>query len=106
VLEPATYAGAEGLLLRITCRGSDPHMAGAIDLFVANGDPQATGEVDCFYRNNGQGGFDRQSIGDATSSVANSFNVAWVDYDLDGHLDLFVARCARLTTDNIMIVRV
>jgi sugar lactone lactonase YvrE len=60
---------------------------GDLDVFVANGPDQANR----LYLNNGDGSFSAATEGEIVSDIGNSRAASWVDYDNDGHLDLFVA---------------
>lgn len=60
---------------------------GDIDLFVVN---QYT-PTNTFYRNNGDGTFSAVDIGGPIHDGNRDEGVNWVDYDNDGHLDLFIA---------------
>jgi hypothetical protein len=86
----ACWLPVADLLAVADCRVFESHTSGAVDLFVANGF-NAPGSVNHLYKNNGMGGFVKQSLGDITSDVAPSFGAAFGDYDNDGFLDLFVA---------------
>jgi hypothetical protein len=63
------------------------------DLFVTN----IIGESHVLYLNDGAGNFDdartRSGLGAATADMTG-FGTGWVDYDNDGHLDLFVTNGA------------
>jgi hypothetical protein len=62
---------------------------GLLDLFVANG---AFGPPldNALFRNKGDGTFEKVSAGSPANDQGHSFGCAWVDYDNDGFLDLFV----------------
>ncbi|MEL6254697.1 MAG: VCBS repeat-containing protein, partial [Bacteroidota bacterium] len=61
---------------------------GDLDLFVSNN----VRAVNHLYQNNGDGTFTRQdSIGDISSYEGYCHNAAWIDYDNDGWLDIFVS---------------
>ncbi len=59
---------------------------GLLDLFVANLDGP-----NFLYHNDGAGGFTRITAGSVVEDNTASAGGNWVDYDLDGDLDLFVA---------------
>ncbi len=59
---------------------------GNLDLFVANN----TGAVNALYKNLGNGNFTRISAGDIANYGGYCHGASWVDYNNDGHLDLFV----------------
>ena len=58
---------------------------GHVDLFVANYD-----QPSFLYHNNGNGSFTRVLDGPVATDVGGGSGCAWVDYDNDGSLDLFV----------------
>lgn len=60
---------------------------GDLDLFVAN----QRNEHNFLYRNDGNGSFAKITAGDIVTDYGSSYTSAWVDYDNDGNLDLFVA---------------
>lgn len=57
---------------------------GDLDVFVST----QLGQKDAFYRNLGGGRFERQELGDATSSPGSNFTGVWADVDGDGDLDI------------------
>ncbi|HEY5910047.1 MAG TPA: FG-GAP-like repeat-containing protein [Verrucomicrobiae bacterium] len=60
---------------------------GNVDLFVVN----EYNRTNTFYRNNGDGTFSALDIGSPVHDGNRDCGVNWVDYDNDGHLDLFIA---------------
>lgn len=64
---------------------------GDLDLFVVNRQ-LLTGALhrNSFYRNNGNGVFEKITTGDIVNDTGIFTSCAWADYDNDGHLDLFV----------------
>ncbi|MEM6342251.1 MAG: FG-GAP-like repeat-containing protein [Bacteroidota bacterium] len=60
---------------------------GDLDLFIAN-NVRAENHL---YRNEGNGNFSPVNAGEVTSYNGYCHSAAWVDYDNDGFLDLFVA---------------
>ena len=60
---------------------------GDVDLFVIN----EYNRINTFYRNNGDGTFSSVDIGGPIHNGNRDCGVNWVDYDNDGHLDLFIA---------------
>ena len=69
---------------------------GDVDLFMTH----LAGETNTVYRNDGDGFFEDASIetGLAAPSLAGTgFGTAWLDYDLDGHLDVLIANGAVTT---------
>jgi len=61
---------------------------GDLDLFIAN---QRNPEFDNLYQNNGDGTFKRIFDGIAVSEEGQADPGGWVDYNNDGHLDIFVS---------------
>jgi hypothetical protein len=59
---------------------------GWLDLFVAN----FTGGTNLLYRNLGNGTFEKLDVGSPIRDGNLRATVAWVDYDNDGFLDLFI----------------
>lgn len=72
---------------------------GDLDLFVTNAFTAGTTK-NFFYRNNGNGTFVRDSSFDA--DLGWSYGCAFGDYDKDGFLDLFVAKCFNATENNAL----
>ncbi len=60
---------------------------GDLDLYVCNNSFQ----FNFLHRNNGDGTFTRINTGPHVTATRNSIGSAWVDYDNDGDLDLYVA---------------
>ncbi|MBR9920616.1 MAG: T9SS type A sorting domain-containing protein [Bacteroidetes bacterium] len=65
---------------------------GDLDLYLAKGRPEVdtTIQNELFY-NNGTGAFIKVKTGAPVEDAFNSYACAWVDYNQDGWLDLFVA---------------
>lgn len=64
---------------------------GDLDLFVVNSTLDANVHQNAFYRNAGNGQFEKMTTGDIVNEFEAGFrSCAWADYDNDGHLDLFV----------------
>ncbi|MEM7370980.1 MAG: FG-GAP-like repeat-containing protein [Bacteroidota bacterium] len=63
---------------------------GLIDVFV----PNADGENNSLYHNNGNGRFSLVNSGSVSSDGGNSHSASWADYDNDGDLDLFVCNAS------------
>lgn len=61
---------------------------GDLDLFIAN---QRNPEFDNLYQNNGDGTFTRLLEGIVVSEEGEADPGGWVDYNNDGHLDIFVS---------------
>ena len=57
------------------------------DLYVAN----RSGENNFLYKNLGGGTFEKVTDMAPVTDGGNSYGASWIDYDNDGHLDLFVA---------------
>ena len=70
----------------------DPDNDGDPDLFVTNGGYYQNGvQVDAFYRNLGEGKFEKITLGPLVNTADSSLTAQWADYDNDGDEDLFVA---------------
>ncbi|CAM2064629.1 VCBS repeat-containing protein [Sulfidibacter corallicola] len=70
----------------------DPDNDGDPDLFVTNGNYYQDGiQVDFFYRNLGDGTFEKVTLGPLVNTADSSLTAQWGDYDNDGDEDLFVA---------------
>jgi hypothetical protein len=63
---------------------------GDFDLLVTNLPQDAGATANFLYRNNGNGTFTRVTTGDIATDTGHFLSCAWVDYDNDGWLDLFV----------------
>jgi hypothetical protein len=68
------------------CAWGDYDNDGLLDLFVANRNQKSF-----LYHNEGNGVFTAITNGAIVNDVGYSWSPAWVDYDNDGFLDLFVA---------------
>jgi hypothetical protein len=78
---------------RSTCAAwGDYDADGDLDLFVSNGVGTSgnTDRKNRLYRNLGNGMFERVTDGPVAADGGSSDSGAWVDYDNDGWLDLFV----------------
>jgi hypothetical protein len=63
------------------------------DLFIAGGwyaSGQYVRMTNLFYHNNGDGSFTRETSGSPAQDMNDAMGAYWVDYDLDGFIDLFV----------------
>ncbi|MFC1570128.1 FG-GAP repeat domain-containing protein, partial [bacterium] len=69
------------------CAWGDYDHDGDPDLFVAN----MNGENNDLYNNQGDGTFDKITVGDIVTLGSSSSGACWGDYDNDGDEDLFVA---------------
>jgi hypothetical protein len=67
------------------CTCADYDNDGFIDIFVAN-----YNENNFLYHNNGNGTFSKITTGAIVTDGGNSTGCAWIDYDKDGYVDLFV----------------
>lgn len=63
---------------------------GWADAYIASG-----GTNDKLMRNNGQGGFEDVTTASGIDNPAPTVTPIWLDYDNDGHLDLFIANGRR-----------
>ncbi|MCB0851933.1 MAG: VCBS repeat-containing protein, partial [Bacteroidetes bacterium] len=70
-----------------TATWGDYDKDGFLDLYITN---SAGGNKNMLYHNQGNGIFTRIFTGDLVNESDLSRNANWVDYDLDGDLDLFV----------------
>ena len=68
------------------CAWGDYDNDGFLDLFVAN-----RNQKNFLYHNDGNGTFTAITNGAVVNEIGYSWSPAWVDYDNDGFLDLFVA---------------
>ncbi|RPI75947.1 MAG: T9SS C-terminal target domain-containing protein [Ignavibacteriales bacterium] len=71
---------------------------GDLDFIVTNAFVNAS-QVNFFYLNNGDGTFARDT-GIVSAETGWSYGTAFGDYDDDGYLDLFVAKCYQATENN------
>ena len=67
---------------------------GTLDLFVGG----CCGQEDKLFRNDGDGQFTRVPSASLTPDGATTRGAAWADYDLDGHVDLFIANQGRFAS--------
>ncbi|HMJ65414.1 MAG TPA: FG-GAP-like repeat-containing protein, partial [Candidatus Binatia bacterium] len=67
------------------CAWGDYDNDGLLDLFVAN-----RNQKNFLYHNDGNGAFTAITNGAIVNDVGYSWSPAWIDYDNDGYLDLFV----------------
>jgi len=81
-----TGAIATDLASSLAATWGDYDNDGDLDLYVANN----IGSENFLYRNNG-GSFTRVLNDPSVQDKGYAHGVSWVDYDNDGHLDLFVA---------------
>jgi hypothetical protein len=69
-----------------SCTAADIDGDYDMDLFVANHN-----ENNFLYLGNGNGTFQKVTEGDIVNDGGKSVGASWIDYDLDGYTDLFVA---------------
>ncbi len=74
---------------------------GDIDLFVANADFEQNMTSNFLYENNGDGTFTKVIGGPIEKDAGYSCGAAWCDYDKDGFLDLYIARFAPTSANNL-----
>ena len=77
----------------VACAWGDYDNDGFLDLFVVNGKYHVA--TNSLYHNNGDGTFTKMTsntVGRIVSDAASFSSCAWVDYDNDGFLDMFVTR--------------
>ena len=74
--------GADG---NAVCWG-DYDNDGYLDLFIGR-----NGNAPLLYHNNTNGTFTRVTTGPIATTVTHAIGAAWVDYDNDGYLDLYIA---------------
>lgn len=92
----------------VTPTWADYDNDGWLDLFVTCGYGDSVphsitvGNTNLLYHNNGDGTFRRVKSGRIAASYGQSIATAWGDYDNDGFLDLFVARGAHETMNNLL----
>ncbi len=93
----------EGVIVEDTncsygCTAADYDNDGDLDLFIGNeGYP---GEPDLLYQNNGDGTFTKIITIAAIIEKNCTFSCNWVDYDMDGKVDLFINL---FNKDNILL---
>ena len=71
---------------------------GDLDLFVTND----YNENNCFYENNGNGSFTKLFEGSFVNDGGRSNGATWVDYNMDGFLDLFVPNGQQPSQSNFL----
>lgn len=91
--EPATADGS--FSYSETAAFGDYDGDGWLDLYVTNSTNFTTNTSSVkrnqLFRNDGSGGFDRITSGEPVTDANISRSVQWVDYDMDGDLDLWVS---------------
>jgi hypothetical protein len=74
-----------------TCSWGDYDNDGDVDLYVTNSGHTAIGPQRNFlYTNDGNGSFQEVLAGEIVTDESYTRGASWVDYDLDGDLDMFV----------------
>lgn len=88
--EVAAASGLEEVGFSLGAAWGDYDNDGDLDLFVTNGRLDAPVTPNFFYRNQGDGTFARITTGALASDQDHFVSCAWVDFDNDGWLDLFL----------------
>ena len=95
VTDPIVNGGLNGWFdggtNEISCAWGDYDNDGFLDLVVTDEGSSAP-FVNFIYHNNGDGTFTKVTTGSPVGEFSDSFTCSWVDYDLDGFLDLFAVR--------------
>lgn len=86
----ASQAGVAGYHNSFTATLADIDHDGDLDLYIANGVSEASGEANALYRNNGDGTFTDIATQAGVAHHGRTIGTAFGDYDNDGWLDLFV----------------
>ncbi|MBI5726441.1 MAG: VCBS repeat-containing protein [Ignavibacteriales bacterium] len=73
---------------------------GDLDLFVTNAFTGTDKTVNFLYINNGHGSYIRDTAEIVSKDLGWTYGAAFGDYDGDGDLDLFAARCFQATENN------
>lgn len=73
---------------------------GDLDLFVTNAFTGTEKTVNFLYTNNGNGSFSRDTSEIVSKDLGWTYGAAFGDYDADGDLDLFAARCYQANENN------
>jgi len=74
-----------------TCVWGDADNDGDLDLYVTNsGSPTIGARPNFLYLNNGDGTFARVTTGTIVTDASYSRGASWIDYDMDGDVDMFV----------------
>jgi len=87
LLSEASPSPDEGLSFSATWGDIDAD--GLIDLFVSNGGLSGR-QANFLYRNRGNGHFSRVTVGPVVEDEFQSGGATFVDYDLDGDIDIYV----------------
>lgn len=78
---------------------SDYDLDGDLDLFIGSG-PISQAGTDNLYENDGTGTFTRIETDPIATDARDGQVMNWVDYDLDGDLDLFVTNYTAVPTND------
>ncbi|MFM7311282.1 MAG: CRTAC1 family protein, partial [Flavobacteriales bacterium] len=74
------------------CSWGDYDKDGFLDVYVCNYNVLPSGPTNWLLRNNGQGAFENvTAIAGVSNGMRRSYQSSWIDFNLDGWLDLFVA---------------
>ncbi len=97
-------AGLQGLMGGLNAVHADYDNDGDVDIFVLRGGwlGDAGAIPNSLLRNNGDGTFEDVTHAAGLLSYHPTQTAAWADFDLDGHLDLFIGNESRTQWQNIL----
>jgi hypothetical protein len=88
--ERGAAAGIAGQYGAVFCAQADYDNDGHLDLFMARGGWLPYAVRPSLLRNNGDGTFTDVTEAAGLLDPVNSISAAWIDFDNDGHIDLFI----------------